>query len=116
MKKSQTCIRPSIMTRLLRVHRLAGKLHWRLILVLWCALLDIGMNVIKEGPLKGAFTGFNGLGTAFLFGDGARWRQADATVHPCREFDPTAVVFLRRGRYYIQITGMVDLVEVVPDI
>jgi hypothetical protein len=83
---------------------------------MWFIYLVRVMNVIKEGSLKGTFTGFSGSGTLLEFMDGTRWRQSDATVHPFRSLTPIARVFLRRGKYFVRVHGIASAVAVVPDI
>lgn len=33
------------------------------------------MNIVQEGRLKGAFTGFKDQNTVFEFANGRKWRQ-----------------------------------------
>ena len=74
------------------------------------------MNVVKEGTLRGAFTGFRGSGTKFEFLDGTRWRQSDATVCAAKAEDAGARIFLKRGKYYLRVNHLKQAVEVVPDV
>lgn len=69
-----------------------------------------------QGVLSSSFNGFEGLDTVFVFMDGARWRQASPKVHLHRTFMPEARIFQDYNKYYIQVEGMSDAVEVIPDI
>ena len=72
------------------------------------------MKTIKEGALRGSFTGFGGNGTLYKFVSGECWRQVCDTTHSHRAFMPEARIMMRGDKYYIQVDNIDLLIEVVP--
>ena len=70
------------------------------------------MMIIEEGHLKGVFTGFRNKETVFEFLNGSKWIQAVYRKHCYDAFMPHARIKDIDGRYYIEIEGIGDTVEV----
>lgn len=68
--------------------------------------------IVEEGHLRGVVTGFRNKETVFEFLDGNRWIQAEYRRHSHDAFMPHAVIKDVGGRFYIEIEGMNDKVEV----
>ena len=68
--------------------------------------------IIEDGHLKGVVTGFKNKETVFEFFDGSRWIQAEYKKHQHDAFMPHAIIKDVDGRYYIEIDGINDKVEV----
>jgi hypothetical protein len=69
-------------------------------------------TIIEEGPLKGVITGFRNKETVFEFLGGSKWIQAQYRKYCHDAFMPHAVIRDIEGRYFIEIEGMTDKVEV----
>jgi hypothetical protein len=68
--------------------------------------------IIEEGNLRGVVAGFRNKNTVFEFLDGQKWIQAEYRKN-CRDsFMPHARIRDIEGRYYIEIEGINDTVEV----
>ncbi|MDH3328318.1 MAG: hypothetical protein OEM01_03720 [Desulfobulbaceae bacterium] len=68
--------------------------------------------IIEEGHLRGVVTGFVNKNTVFEFLDGNRWIQAEYRKNSHDAFMPHARIRDIRGRYFIEIDGINDQVEV----
>jgi len=68
--------------------------------------------IIEKGNLRGVVTGFRNKETVFEFLGGNRWIQAEYRKYPHDAFMPHAVIKDIGGRYYIEIEGIIDKVEV----
>jgi len=68
--------------------------------------------IVEQGYLKGVITGFKNKETVFEFLDGNRWIQAEYYKHCHDAFMPHAVIKDFGGRFYIEIEGINDKVEV----
>lgn len=68
--------------------------------------------IIEKGYLKGEITGFNNKKTIFEFIDGNTWVQAQFKRCSHQTFMPHAKVRDINGRYYLEIEGMREGVEV----
>lgn len=68
--------------------------------------------IIQKGHLRGIFTGFNNKNTVFEFTDGNKWIQAEYRKYHYDAFMPHAVIKDVNGRYFIEIEGVGDKVEV----
>lgn len=67
------------------------------------------MNV-EKGQLKGAFKGFKNRDTVFEFHGGSKWQQAEYKYHYA--YMPNAKVFKDRGRFFLEVEGMNEVIEV----
>lgn len=70
------------------------------------------MSVIEEGQLKGSFRGFKNRDTVFEFDGGRKWKQNEDKYHYHYAYMPKAKVIDEGGRYYLEVEGMNDKVEV----
>lgn len=72
-------------------------------------------RIVEEGRLAGSFHGFKDSSTVFRFEKGDSWRQVPYkhTFHYAHT--PEARVFERGGRYFIEVEGLSDIVEVERD-
>lgn len=70
------------------------------------------MSVIEEGQLKGAFRGFKNRETVFQFYAGKAWKQNEYKYHYHYAYMPRAKVISESGRYYLEVEGMNEKVEV----
>jgi hypothetical protein len=70
------------------------------------------MSVIYEGTIKGAFKGFKNRDTTFEFNNGSIWQQNEYKYHYHYAYRPEAKVIDRNGRYYIEVEGVSESVEV----
>jgi hypothetical protein len=68
--------------------------------------------IIEEGPLKGVIKGFRNKETVFEFLGGNRWIQAVYRKNCHDAFMPHAVIKDIGGRFYIEIDGIGDRIEV----
>lgn len=70
-------------------------------------------RVIDEGLLEGDFEGFEELGCEFVFvRSRRRWRQAESKLSLHYAYMPRARVVQRRGRCFLEVTGVRDSVLV----
>lgn len=68
--------------------------------------------IIEEGYLRGVVTGFRNKDTVFEFLNGNRWIQSEYRKHCNDAFMPHARITDVSGRYFIEIEGINDKVEV----
>jgi len=71
------------------------------------------MSIIHEGTLKGSFRGFKDRDTVFEFTDGSMWKQNEYKYNYHYSYRPQAKIVERNSRYFIEVDGMNDTVEVV---
>jgi hypothetical protein len=71
------------------------------------------MEIVEKGQLKGAFKGFHNTETVFEFYSGSKWRQNEYKYNYHYSYGPSAKVVNDSGRYWLQVDGMSDSVEVV---
>jgi len=69
--------------------------------------------VIEDGQIKGSFKGFYNMDTFFEFHSGGKWRQKEYKYYYHYAYMPRAKIVDRNGRYYLEVDGMNDCVEVV---
>lgn len=68
--------------------------------------------IIEKGHLRGIFTGFRNKETVFEFLDGNKWIQAEYRKYQHDAFMPHAVIKDIGGRYYLEVEGIHDSIEV----
>lgn len=68
--------------------------------------------IIEQGYLKGSITGFKNKKTVFEFIDGSTWIQAQIKKYSHHTLMPHARVRDINGRFYLEIEGMKEGVEV----
>ena len=68
--------------------------------------------VAAEGRLRGSFKGFRNRDTLFRFQTGSEWRQAQYHYHYHYAYSPNARVVQKGSRFYIEVDGLADSVEV----
>ncbi len=68
--------------------------------------------IIEEGYLKGVVTGFKNKNTVFEFSKGNSWIQTEYRKNCHDAFMPHARIRDIEGRYFIEIDGINDKVEV----
>ena len=71
------------------------------------------MDVVVEGHVKGAFSGW-GQGKEFVLDRGThrKWRQVEDRYEFRYAFKPKAKVLRDGSRFYLEVEGMDDMVEV----
>ena len=70
------------------------------------------MSIIEDGQLKGSFKGFKNRDTVFEFYGGRKWKQNEYKYNYHYAYMPKAKVTDQGGRYYLEVEGMNDKVEV----
>jgi hypothetical protein len=68
--------------------------------------------VAAEGRLSGSFKGFRNSETLFRFDDGSEWRQAEYNYCYHDAYNPSARVIQRGSRFYLEVEGLSQSVEV----
>jgi hypothetical protein len=71
------------------------------------------MDVVLEARIRGAFTGW-GKGKLFILDRGLhkKWRQVEDRYQFRQLYRPTAKLLQDGAKYYLEVQGMEDLVEV----
>jgi len=69
-------------------------------------------NVISKSTIKGKFKGFKNSSTVFEFTDGQKWRQSEAKFVNYFAVNPEVEIFQQDGKYYLQVRGLEQTVEV----
>jgi hypothetical protein len=70
------------------------------------------INVIHKGMIKGKFMGFKNSSTKFVFTDGQVWMQNENKFLHHYAYNPEAQIFEKEGRYYLEVKGISETVEV----
>ncbi len=70
------------------------------------------MSVFFEGTIKGSFKGFKNRDTIFEFTNGQIWKQNEYKYHYHYAYRPEAKIIDKGGRYYLEVDGVSDSVEV----
>ncbi|WP_346837025.1 hypothetical protein [Microbulbifer sp. SAOS-129_SWC] len=70
------------------------------------------MSIVEEGQLKGSFKGFKNRETVFEFYAGKTWKQNEYKYHYHYAYMPRAKVINEGGRYYLEVEGTNEKVEV----
>ncbi|MGW8169866.1 MAG: hypothetical protein ACWGHH_07680 [Sulfurovaceae bacterium] len=70
------------------------------------------MGIVEEGQLKGSFKGFKNRDTVFQFYGGRSWKQNEYKYYYHYAYMPYAKVVDNGGRYYLEVEGMNEKVEV----
>jgi len=69
-------------------------------------------NVIYKGTIKGKFMGFKNVSTKFELSDGQIWRQNENLFLHRYAFNPEVQIFFKENKYYMQVHGIDEIVEV----
>jgi hypothetical protein len=70
------------------------------------------INVIYKGMIKGKFMGFKNGYNIFEFADGQKWRQNENKFLHHYAFNPEAQIFQKEGKYYLEVKGVSEPVEI----
>jgi hypothetical protein len=70
------------------------------------------INVIYKGMIKGKFMGFKSSYTKFEFADGQVWRQNENKYLHQYLFNPEAQIIYKDEKYYLEVKGISETVEV----
>lgn len=71
------------------------------------------MKTISSGQLKGEFNGFKDDKTIFEFMNGQKWRQIEYRYHYHYAYMPKAKILYDNGRYFLEVNGLSQLVQVM---
>ena len=69
-------------------------------------------NVIYKGMIKGKFMGFKNSYTKFEFADGQVWKQSENKFLQHYAYNPEAQIIYKDERYYLEVKGIDETVEV----
>ena len=69
------------------------------------------MDLTHEGYLAGDFTGWDG-DTVFEFDNGKKWQQAHYRYRYHYAYRPRAKIWRDGGRYFLEVQGMPEKLEV----
>ncbi len=70
------------------------------------------VNVISKGTIKGKFKGFKNSYTIFEFMDGQKWRQNESKFLNHYAYNPEAQIVFKDEKYYLEVKGISEIVEV----
>ena len=70
------------------------------------------VNVISKGMIKGKFMGFKSGYTKFEFADGQVWKQNENKFLHQYLYNPEAQIIQKEGKYYLEVIGVSETVEV----
>jgi hypothetical protein len=69
-------------------------------------------NVIYKGMIKGKFMGFKNTYTKFEFADGQVWKQSENKFLHQYLYNPEAQIIYKDEKYYLEVRGIDETVEV----
>ena len=69
-------------------------------------------EVVSKGTIKGKFKGFKNSSTIFEFTDGQKWRQGEAKFLHHFAVNPEVQIISKEGKYYLEVIGVSEMVEV----
>lgn len=69
-------------------------------------------NVISKGTIKGKFKGFKNSYTVFELMDGQKWRQNESKFVNYFAVNPEVEIIQKDGKYYMEVKGLEQTVEV----
>lgn len=69
-------------------------------------------SVVYKGTIKGKFTGFKNATTTFEFSDGQVWRQCEHKFLYQFKQSPEVKIVYKNNKYYLEVQGVEEMVEV----
>ncbi len=69
------------------------------------------MQLVAQSRIHGEFNGWNGQ-SMYQFQNGQRWKQAHYRYRYIYKYMPRAKVWRQGSRYYLEVEGMNEMIEV----